>query len=54
MLTALFVSLAPVMVAAKKGKCLGGCGASSVHATKRSKLYSLDIYGLNVVNNQAY
>ncbi len=35
------------MAAAKKGKCLRRCGASSGHTTKlmqSSNLYSLDIY----------
>jgi hypothetical protein len=33
------------MAAAKKGKSLGRCGASSGHTTKLEQLYSLDIYG---------
>ncbi len=41
MLPALFVSLVLLVAAAKKGKCLGRCGASSGHTTKLKQSVSL-------------
>jgi hypothetical protein len=42
----LFASLALLIAAAKKGKCLGRCGASSRHTTKLEQfIFFIYIYG---------